>query len=262
MVFLDCQWPSGSRSARFECVYLQCLFVLRGRGIPVPVPHLLHDDEPLESRLRFYPSRLCPSELGAGVINGTLLRGCLIPERDEGARVKNRAISPIQFLNSHFYMDPPRKPNYLLFSQVAQCVRGSCSQHPTGRKAAVHPYDTTFSARHVQEQSGLHLQWTGRRSSSTQEGRGPVQHPLPAPAPLSSITQQAQGCDASTGTCRTRAAVSRHATRPNEFSFTPLGPSADARSRVPHPPAPRCEPEGRGRRGHGRRSCTCRRTCS
>lgn len=70
----------------------QCL--LCGRVIPVPVSHPLHDDEPLESRLRFYPSRLCPSELGAGV-NGTLLCGCLIPGRDEGAKIKDWALNPI-----------------------------------------------------------------------------------------------------------------------------------------------------------------------
>lgn len=64
-----------------------------GRVIPVPVSHPLRDDEPLESRLRFYPSRLCPSELGAGV-SGTLLRGCLIPGRDEGAKIKRLGPQP------------------------------------------------------------------------------------------------------------------------------------------------------------------------
>lgn len=62
-----------------------------------PVCHPLHDDEPLESRLRFHPSRLCPSELGAGAINGTLLRGCLIPEKEtREQKIKDWAIiSPV-----------------------------------------------------------------------------------------------------------------------------------------------------------------------
>lgn len=70
-----------------QCACTILLHLLCG-VIPVSASHPLHDDEPLESRLRFYPSRLCPSELGAGPVNGTLLRGCLIPEKDDEARKK------------------------------------------------------------------------------------------------------------------------------------------------------------------------------
>lgn len=44
-----------------------------GVQYPCLLSHLLRDDEPLESRLRFYPSRLCPSELGAGAVEGNLI---------------------------------------------------------------------------------------------------------------------------------------------------------------------------------------------